>query len=162
MTARLLHAACSSSSLQAGHHHCRKHLNRSSSLLVRFIRWKWNSFFCYRRCSLGVGLSSSHQRCYQTKLMMPHDRNDTHLDDNPRNYNKYFAIIHIQTDTCCNAGILFLSGKASIVTFRLAVRSKAKLCFYFIANLNAGRVKVSMSVKLNSGRISSNLQQRVM
>lgn len=115
-----------------------------------------------RRCWLGVGLSCSHQRWYQTKLMMLHDRNDTHLDDNPRNYNKYFAIIHIQTDTCCNAGILFLSGKASIVTFRLAVRSKAKLCFYFIANLNAGRVKVSMSVKLNSGRISSNLQQRVM
>ena len=69
--------------------------------------------------------------------MMLHDRNDTHLDDNPGNYNKYFAIIHIQTDTCCYAGILFLSGKASIVTFRLAVRSKAKLCFYFIANFTA-------------------------
>ena len=84
-----------------------------------------------RRCSLGVGLSSSHQRCYQTKLMMPHDRNDTHLDDNPGNYNKYFAIIHIQTDTCCNAGILFLSGKASIVTFRLAVEIKSKTMFLF-------------------------------
>ena len=115
-----------------------------------------------RRCSVGVGLSPSHPRSYQTKQMMLHDRNDTHYDDNPRNYNKYFAIIHIQTDTCCNAGILFSSGKVSIVTFRLAVRSKAKLCFYFIAILNAGWVKVSMSVKLNSGRISSKLQQRVM
>ena len=46
-------------------------------------------------------------------------------------------------EVCCIAGILFLSGQrinrrdTSIVTFRLAVRSKAKLCFYFIANFTA-------------------------
>ena len=50
-----------------------------------------------RRCLLGVGLSP-HQRWYQN-MMMRHDRNETHLDDNPGNYNKYFAIIHTDVVT---------------------------------------------------------------
>ena len=66
------------------------------SLFVRFSRW--NSFLHYdRRCLLGVGLSP-HQRWYQN-MMMRHDRNETHLDDNPGNYNKYFAIIHTNVVT---------------------------------------------------------------
>ena len=40
-----------------------------------------------------------HLRWYQNNMMMRHDRNETHLDDKPGNYNKYFAIIHTDVVT---------------------------------------------------------------